>query len=139
MISTREFVIDDYDASVALWKLMEGRIEVAEGDAREEIRGYLMRNPGLSRVAEEDGTIIGSVLCGHDGRRGFIYHLAVAPTYQGRGVGKLLVGECIALLRAAGITRSLILVARDNSTAHSFWLRSGWEDVPDVIVMGIDL
>jgi ribosomal protein S18 acetylase RimI-like enzyme len=138
MISTREFVIDDYDTAVALWNLLEG-IEVAEGDSREEIRAYLLRNPGLSRVAEENGKIVGAVLCGHDGRRGLIYHLAIAPAYQGRGIGKLLVGECIAQLRDAGIVRALILVAKDNSGAHSFWLRSGWEDVPGALLMGIDL
>ena len=138
MISTREFVIDDYDEAVALWNLLEG-VEVAEGDSREEIRAYLLRNPGLSRVAEEDGTIVGAALCGHDGRRGLIYHLAVAPAYHGKGIGKLLVGECIALLRGAGIARALILVAQDNHGAHSFWLRSGWEDVPGAILMGIDL
>jgi N-acetylglutamate synthase len=138
MISTREFVIDDYDAAVTLWNLLEG-IEVAEGDSREEIRAYLLRNPGLSRVAEENGTLVGAVLCGHDGRRGLIYHLAIAPAYQGRGIGKLLVGECIAQLRDTGIVRALILVARDNSGAHSFWLRSGWEDVPGALLMGIDL
>jgi ribosomal protein S18 acetylase RimI-like enzyme len=138
MISTREFVIDDYDAAVALWNLLEG-IEVAEGDSREEIRAYLLRNPGLSRVAEENGTMVGAVLCGHDGRRGLIYHLAIAPAYQGRGIGKLLVGECIAQLRDTGIVRALILVARGNSGAHSFWLRSGWEDVPGALLMGIDL
>ena len=138
MISTREFVIDDYDAAVALWNLLEG-IEVAEGDSREEIRAYLLRNPGLSRVAEEDGTIVGAVLCGHDGRRGLIYHLAVAPAYHGKGIGKLLVGECIAQLRGTGIARALIFVAQDNRGAHSFWLRSGWEDVPGAILMGIDL
>src|SRR5688572_10324296 len=60
MISTREFVIDDYDAAVALWNLAEG-VEVAEGDSREEIRAYLLRNPGLSGVAEENGTIVGAV------------------------------------------------------------------------------
>ena len=138
MISTREFVIDDYDAAVALWHLLEG-IEVAEGDSREEIRAYLLRNPGLSRVAEENGAMVGAVLCGHDGRRGLIYHLAVAPAYQGKGIGKLLVGGCIAQLRDAGIVRALILVAQDNSGAHSFWLRSGWEDVPGALLMGIDL
>ena len=135
MIKTREFVIDDYDQAVALWNLAEG-VEVAEGDSKEEIRAYLLRNPGLSRIAEEDGTLLGAVLCGHDGRRGLIYHLAVAPLYHGQGIGKLLVGECIAQLRSAGIARALILVAHDNAGAHSFWLRTGWEDVPGALLMG---
>ena len=138
MISTREFIIDDYDKAVALWRMVEG-VEVAEGDSKEEIRAYLLRNPGLSRVAEENGTMVGAVLCGHDGRRGLIYHLAVAPASHGKGIGKLLVRECLTRLRATGIVRALILVAGDNAGAHSFWLRIGWEDVTDVIVMGIDL
>ena len=138
MISTREFVIDDYDKAVALWNLAEG-VEVAEGDSKEEIRTYLLRNPGLSRVAEENGTIVGAVLSGHDGRRGLIYHLTVAPTYHGKGIGRLLVQECLTRLRATGIVRALILVAADNADAHSFWLRIGWEDVAGAILMGIDL
>lgn len=138
MIITREFVIDDYDEAMALWNSAAG-VEVAEGDSREEIRAYLSRNPGLSRVASENGTIVGAVLCGHDGRRGLIYHLAVAPAYHGKGIGRLLVRECITHLRAAGIVRALILVAGDNAGAHSFWLRIGWEDVPGATLMGIDL
>jgi ribosomal protein S18 acetylase RimI-like enzyme len=137
-INTRIFVIDDYDQAVALWNLVEG-VEVAEGDSKEEIRAYLLRNPGLSRVAEENGTIIGAALCGHDGRRGLIYHLAVAPAHHGQGIGKRLVQECITHLREAGITRALILVASDNPGGHSFWLRNGWEDVPGALLMGIDL
>lgn len=138
MISTRDFVIDDYDEAVAVWNLAEG-VEVAEGDSKEEIRAYLLRNPGLSRVAEDNGTIAGAVLCGHDGRRGLIYHLAVEPAHHGKGIGKLLVQECVTRLRAAGIVRVLILVAGDNADAHSFWLRVGWEDVPGAMLMGIDL
>jgi ribosomal protein S18 acetylase RimI-like enzyme len=137
-ITTREFVIDDYEQTVALWRLVAG-VEVAEGDSKEEIRAYLLRNPGLSRVAETNGTIVGAALCGHDGRRGLIYHLAVAPAHHGQGIGKRLVQECLAGLRSAGITRSLILVAHDNPSGHSFWLRTGWEDVPGAMLMGIDL
>jgi len=137
MINTREFVIADYDAAVALWNRLEG-IEIAEGDKRDEINEYLLRNPDFSRVAEEDGVLVGVALCGHDGRRDYIYHLAVTPEYQGRGIGKLLMGECIARLRNAGIIRALILVADDNPNAHAFYHRSGWEDV-SAKVMGIDL
>jgi len=136
--STREFVIDDYERAVALWNLVEG-LEIAEGDSKEELHAYLLRNPGLSRVAEENGKIIGAVLCGHDGRRGLIYHLAVAPTHHGKGIGKSLLGECIARLRDAGVVRALIFVAQDNEKGHSFWIRNGWEDVPGAILMGTDL
>ena len=86
VITTRDFVIEDYEGALAVWKDEEG-IEICEGDSREEIAAYLKRNPGLSRVAEVEGQIVGAVLCGHDGRRGWIYHLAVAKTHRGKGVG----------------------------------------------------
>lgn len=137
MITTRELVIDDYERACALWNEVEG-VEICEGDSREEIAGYLARNPGLSRVAEEGETLAGAVLCGHDGRRGFIYHLAVAPAFRGRRVGKLLIDDCLGGLRAAGLQRALILVARDNSLGRAFWLRSGWEEL-SAIAMARDL
>ena len=70
-VTTREFVMDDYDGAIALWQRMEG-VEVCEGDSREEIAQYLRRNPGLSHVVEADGQIVGAALCGHDGRRGWV-------------------------------------------------------------------
>ncbi|MEP6937905.1 MAG: GNAT family N-acetyltransferase [Chthoniobacterales bacterium] len=104
-----------------------------------EVEGYLSRNPKLSRVAEEGKMIVGAVLCGHDGRRGLIYHLAVAPAYQSKGIGQRLLQECVRGLREAGLKRAIILVADDNAAGHSFWLRNGWEDVTGALPMGIDL
>lgn len=138
IVTTREFRIRDYDAAVQLWRGADG-IEVAEGDLRQDVTSYLTRNPGLSRVAEKNSRIIGAVLCGHDGRRGFIYHLAVDPAYQRQAIGGRLVDECLAALRLAGIKRALILVAADNAMGMAFWRSQGWEDVPDARVMGIDL
>jgi len=138
MITTREFVIADYDRVVALWDKIEG-VEICEGDSREEINEYLKRNPGLSRVAEADGAIVGAALCGHDGRRGWIYHLAVAKEYRGQGVGKLLLDDCVRGLREAGLKRAIILVAGDNPVGHKFWLREGWEDIPGAIPMTLEL
>ena len=137
-ITTRAFVIGDYDRAVALWNEVEG-VEICEGDSREEIGAYLERNPGLSRVAEENGAIAGAVLCGHDGRRGFIYHLAVLPAYRGRGVGKLLLEDCVRGLGVAGIQRAIILVAGDNSLGREFWLRNGWEDISGALPMSREL
>lgn len=127
----------DYENACALWNEVEG-VEVCEGDSREEIEAYLRRNPGLSRVAEEDGALAGAVLCGHDGRRGLIYHLAVAPRFRGRGVGKRLIDECLRGLKKAGMPRAIILVSRDNSLGQDFWKRNGWEDI-DALSMGHDL
>jgi|SRR5262245_31568128 len=137
-IETREFAISDYDAALELWERVEG-LEIAEGDDRESVASFLARNPGLSRVATDGATLIGVTLCGHDGRRGYIYHLAVDPAYRARGLGKRLMKECLDGLRQAGLKRALILVADDNPGGRKFWRRYGWEEVPGPIVMGIDL
>ena len=137
-VTTREFVIGDYDAAIALWSGVEG-VEICEGDSREEMAEYLQRNPGLSRVAEVDGKIVGVALCGHDGRRGWIYHLAVAPTNRRQRVGKILLDACVNGLRAAGLKRAIILVAGDNPGGHQFWLRNGWENIDGAIAMTREL
>jgi len=137
-VTTREFVISDYDDVFALWKGVEG-IEVCEGDSREEIAEYLKRNPGLSRVAVLDDKIVGAALCGHDGRRGWIYHLAVAPTYRRQKIGNVLMESCLNELRAIGLKRAIILVAGDNPSGHDFWLRNGWEDIGGAIAMTREL
>lgn len=133
-ITTREFLLADYELAVALWQEAEG-VEICEGDSRGEVRDYLARNPGLSRVAEEGGVLLGAALCGHDGRRGFIYHLAVADAARGRGVGRLLLKECLAGLHQAGIHRAIILVADDNASGREFWIRNGWENISGAIPM----
>ena len=137
-IRTRQFVIDDYDAVAELWKKVEG-VEIAEGDSKPEVARYLLRNPGLSRVATVGSTMVGVALCGHDGRRGYIYHLTVDPKYQGRGLGKRLVEECLDGLRRAGLTRTLIMVAKDNPRGLEFWRRNGWEELDSATGMGINL
>ncbi len=137
-IITRELVVADYDRLLALWRSVEG-LEICEGDSSEEIGVFLRRNPGLSRVAEENGKMAGAALCGHDGRRGWIYHLAVAPAFRRRGVGSLLLEGCVSGLRSAGIKRAIILVAEDNSLGQDFWLRNGWENIDGAIAMGRDI
>ena len=133
-ITTREFVIADYEGALALWRKEED-IEICEGDSREEVHNYLKRNPGLSRVAEIDGQIVGAVLCGHDGRRGFIYHLAISPEYRGRRLGQRLLADCVRGLKAVGIPRAMILVAEKNSLGRKFWLRNGWEEIEGALPM----
>lgn len=137
-IDIREFSINDYDAAVELWQRVEG-VELAEGDDREGVAQFLARNPGLSRVATDGSATVGVALCGHDGRRGHIYHLAVDPVYQGHGLGKRLVDECLEGLGQTGVKRVIIMVADDNPRGRGFWHRCGWEEVPSAISMGIDL
>lgn len=140
-VSTRVLRIEDYDAVVQLWEQAEG-VHVGTGDDRETIARYLERNPGLSRVAERTGNggrIVGAVLCGHDGRRGLIYHLAVAREERGRGIGRRLVSEGLAGLRAAGIERVLILVLGENQRGRDFWVEQGFEEMTWVKALAKDL
>ena len=137
-IGTREFTINDYDAAVEPWQRVEG-LEIAEGDDRESVAQFLARNPGLSRVAIDGSATVGVALCGHDGRRGHIYHLAVDPAYQGRGLGRRLLDECLMGLRRTGVKRVIIMVADDNLRGREFWKRCGWEEIVGAIAMGIDL
>jgi ribosomal protein S18 acetylase RimI-like enzyme len=137
-IRTRDFCISDYEAALQLWQRVEG-LEIAEGDEKENIAQFLARNSGLSRVAVDGATVVGVALCGHDGRRGHIYHLAVDPTYQGCGLGKRLLEECLDGLRRAGVKRVIIMVADDNERGTKFWERCGWEKIPGAMPMGIDL
>jgi ribosomal protein S18 acetylase RimI-like enzyme len=137
-ITTRSFRISDYEAAVELWTRVPG-VEISEGDAREDISLYLKRNPDLSRVAEDRGRLIGAALCGEDGRRGYIYHLAIDPDYQQQGLARRLVSECLERLAAKGLQRALIIVADDNPRGRAFWERCGWEEVSGTKLMGIDL
>jgi N-acetylglutamate synthase len=137
-IESREFSIDDYDAAIELWQRVEG-LEIAKGDDREGVAQFLARNAGLSRVATDGSAIVGVVLCGHDGRRGHIYHLAVDPAYQRHGLGKRLLDESLADLRRTGVKRVIIMVADDNPSGRQFWKRSGYEEISGAITMGIDL
>ena len=137
-IDTREFTINDYDAAVELWQRVEG-LEIAEGDDKESVAQFLARNPGLSRVATDGSGTVGVALCGHDGRRGHIYHLAVDPAYRRYGLGKRLVQESLNGLRRVGVIRAIILVADYNLGGAEFWKRAGWEDIPGAAPMGIDV
>ena len=97
-IVTRDFSIDDYEAVLQLWQRVEG-LEVAEGDDKDGVGQFAARNPGLSRVAVDDSKVVGVAMCGHDGRRGYIYHVAVDPGYRRYGLGRRLVQECLDGLR----------------------------------------
>jgi ribosomal protein S18 acetylase RimI-like enzyme len=137
-IVTREFSIDDYDDVLQLWQTVEG-LEIAEGDDREGIAQFLAHNPGLSRLAIDGSKVVGVSMCGNDGRRGHIYHVAVDPAYRRYGLGKRLVQECLDGLRRVGIVRAIILVADYNLRGAEFWKRAGWEDIPGAVPMGIDV
>jgi len=137
-IIVRSFRIEDYDAVIALWRRTEG-VGLNESDTRRAITAYLRRNPRLSFVAEKDGRIIGAVLCGHDGRRGYLHHLAVSKRHRCRGLGRRLVNACLAKLRKAGIQKCNIFIFASNTEGMKFWTHIGWSLRTELRLMQIRL
>lgn len=137
-IQVRAMTTADIPAAIELWSKTEG-VEVAEGDSPAEIGRFLQRNPGLSTVAEHGSRVVGAVMCGHDCRRGYVYHLAVSADQRGKGVGRAIMARSLAALKSEGVVRALLLVAADNDGGHAFWIREGWEDMPFAKPMGLDL
>ena len=130
-IAVRAFVAGDIGNALNLWSGIEG-LAIGESDTEEGIARFLECNPGFSAVAvTTTGEIVGAVLCGHNGRAGFLYHLAVAPSLRRHGVGTRLAEYCLAQLEDARIRRCNIFVYTDNEAGNSFWLRNGWNDPPD--------
>ena len=123
--TVRLFRIEDYDGVIALWRRTEG-VGLNESDTRRAIAAYLRRNPRLSFVAEQNGRIIGAVLCGHDGRRGYLHHLAVSKRHRLRSIGRQLVNACLAKLRKAGIQKCNIFIFASNAAGMKFWTHTGW-------------
>ena len=123
--------IADFDDVLRLWKATEG-MGLTDSDSRERTAQYLERNPGLSLVARHGQEIVATILCGHDGRRGYLYHLAVAPPHRRKGLGRQLVRLCLARLEELGILKCNAYVFADNADGEAFWLRHGWELRPGV-------
>jgi putative acetyltransferase len=125
VIEIRPMTLEDYQTVVALWQSIEG-IGLSAADEPQNIARYLDRNPGLSLVAVEEGQLIGAVLCGHDGRRGFIHHLAVEPGSRRKGIGKTLVDRCLENLATEEISKCHLFVFAENQEAVLFWEGTGW-------------
>ncbi len=126
MQNIREMSIDDYEACIALWNQTEGMV-LSDADSRESIAFYLNRNPDSSFVYVLDEKIIGTVLCGHDGRRGYMYHVAVDPQFRGKSIAKKLVRSSLDRLKLAGITKCHLMVLEGNDIGKRFWTQSGWQ------------
>jgi putative acetyltransferase len=127
MFTTRPFLPTDYPAAHALWLASEG-VGLNESDSEPAIAAFLARNPGLSAVAVTPADqLIGAVLCGHDGRRGYLHHLAVARPHRRHGVAAALLAHCFTSLAAAGIPKCNIYLYADNAPGQAFWLHNGWQ------------
>jgi len=128
----------DYPKVLALWENVGPGIHVRRSDQLEEIGKKLQRDPDLFLVAELDNCIIGAVMGGFDGRRGLVYHLAVAQAYQNSGIGSTLMQELENRLKAKGCIRCYLLVTRENEAAIRFYEHSGWDRM-DLHIYGKDL
>jgi ribosomal protein S18 acetylase RimI-like enzyme len=137
-VTLRNFRINNYPEVVRLWRRTEG-VGLNESDTRPAIAAFLRRNPGLSFVALHQGKIIGAVLCGHDGRRGYLHHLAVANRYRRQGLGLRLVTACLDRLRAADIHKCNIFVFAGHTAGMSFWKHNDWKLRADLRMMQIQL
>jgi putative acetyltransferase len=133
-----EMSMRDYDDVIRLWQQAEG-VGLSSADSRGSIRRYLRRNPRLSFVARDAGKIVGAVLCGHDGRRGYLHHLTVSAPYRRRGIGTALVRRCMDRLRAAGIQKCHLFLFAGNAQGRRFWKANGWAYRTDIGVMSLTL
>ena len=125
--SVQAMTMDDYDELYALWTRTAGMGLREVDDGYEGIAKFLARSPGCSFVARTpDGTLLGGILCGHDGRRGHIYHTAVDASARGNGIGRALVQSAMAALRAEGIRKATLVAFSRNETGNAFWQRMGF-------------
>jgi ribosomal protein S18 acetylase RimI-like enzyme len=130
-IMIRPMTMSDYDAVIGLMKQTPG-VSIRDADSREATELYLQRNPGLSFVAEESDTVVGCVMSGHDGRRGYLQHLVVLPAYRNRGIASALVERCLAGLEGLGILKTHIDVLETNAEGQQFWQARGWSLRTDI-------
>lgn len=124
--------IEDYPSVLALWSESVGIGLNPYDDSEERISVFLERNPTSCFVWDEAGEVIGVILSGHDGRRGYIYHAAVRGDRQHEGIGTALLEAALDALRSQGIHKAGMLVMVDNEAGNHYWQERGWEHRKDV-------
>jgi len=137
-IELRELTIEDYNDVIKIWEKSDG-VVLSDADSKEGIKRFLKRNPGLSFVSVDGAKIIGAALCGHDGRRGYIHHLAVNEENRRQGLGRSLVGRCMYALMRIGIAKCHLFVYGENQNAIEFWNKVGWSERVELMMMSQQL
>lgn len=123
--SIRAMTLDDYDAAVELWQHTEN-LEMTATDNCDSMSRFFDRNPGLSSVVLAKDDLIGTILCSHDGRRGYLHHLAVDRRYRRKGIGRTLVERSLSLLAKEGIVLCNIFIIEENDPGIAFWHHNGF-------------
>ena len=132
MVTVRSMQIEDYDQVYALWMTIHGFSIRTIDDSREGVERFLKRNPGISVVAEMDGRVVGAILCGHDGRRGCLYHVCVHEDYRMHGIGRAMVVHCMNALQQEGINKVSLIAFTKNDIGNAFWKQIGWTKREDL-------
>lgn len=122
----RTMTIEDYNEVKALWMTIKGFAIRSIDDSYEGVERFLKRNPTTSVVAVEDGKVVGAILCGHDGRRGCLYHVCVHEDYRMHGIGKAMVVFCMEALKAENINKVSLIAFTRNDIGNAFWRTIGW-------------
>ena len=128
----RTMTIEDYQGVHDLWMTIKGFAIRSIDDSREGVERFLQRNPATSVVAEEHGEIVGSILCGHDGRRGCLYHVCVREDCRMRGIGKSMVVRCMEELEKEKISKVSLIAFTENDIGNAFWKEIGWTKREDL-------
>ena len=128
----RIMTIEDYEGVYALWKKIKAFGIRSIDDSKEGVARFLKRNPTTSVVAEKDGRIVGSILCGHDGRRGCLYHVCVDEDYRRHGIGKRMVVFAMKALKEEKINKVSLIAFTENDIGNAFWNTIGWTERLDL-------
>lgn len=128
----RTMKIDDYEEIYKLWTSTNGMGLRSMDDSKEGISKFLNRNPSTNFVAIKDNKIVGVILCGHDGRRAYIYHTAVKENYRKQGIGNALIEAVYKALENEGINKVALVVFKTNEKGNAFWKAQGWEERVDL-------
>lgn len=128
----RTMTLEDYQGVHDLWMTIKGFAIRSIDDSREGVERFLKRNPSTSVVAEKNGEIVGSILCGHDGRRGCLYHVCVREDCRMRGIGKSMVVRCMEELEKEKISKVSLIAFTENDIGNAFWKEIGWTKREDL-------
>ena len=131
-ITIRTMTIEDYEGVYELWMSISGFAIRSIDDSKDGVAAFLRRNPTTSVVAVCDGKIVGSILCGHDGRRGCLYHVCVHEKYRMNGIGKSMVVHCMEALQKEHISKVSLIAFTKNDIGNAFWNEIGWTKREDL-------